>query len=71
MANRDTEASALGTSIPASQVTVSAVNAAKFQTIATLRTALLATGYVNAQLDIMSKNDMVYALAKKNSLLPS
>lgn len=47
---------------------IPAATAARFQNIATMRTYLLANGYTNAQLDIMTANDMRYAVMKKSSI---
>jgi hypothetical protein len=71
MADRDitnNNASATGLALKSSQ-TISTTNHAVFQTIATMKTYLTGQGYTAAQLQIMSKNDMIYACRQKMGLL--
>lgn len=64
MADLDITQSMLGNhavTLKGSQIPVSAVNDARFQTIATLKTYLEANGYTAAQTAVMSKNDLIFA----------
>lgn len=48
--------------------TISATHASDMRSISALRTKLKTQGYTDAQLQIMSENDMLYAYRLKNGL---
>ena len=54
---------------PSKAQAVLAADFAKFQNVATMRTALAGYGYTTAQLDVMSKLDMTYALRLKTGTI--
>lgn len=47
---------------------ISQANFPKFQTLASLNAYLLTQGYTQDKLDVMGKNDMIFAARKKLSL---
>lgn len=69
MPNKDLRDNALGSTIAPikSSNVVNAADFAVFQNIATMDTYLLTQGYTQAQLDIMTKNDKVYATRQKKA----
>lgn len=62
----------LGSSRPAMGATrraaITPTQSARFQSIATMRTYLLTQGYTNAQLDIMTENDINRAVVVKSGI---